>query len=91
MLVALTRLAVSKDRPFLLVFDQVDNLDEEQAAAASPLTAMTEAARSVRLDFIRLTLYFDCFYRINGHAGIHGHLSAGVRPSPRRASPAISP
>src|SRR5262249_21285637 len=32
-LVALTRLAASKDRPFLLVFDQVDNLDEEQAAA----------------------------------------------------------
>ncbi|HTU90147.1 MAG TPA: AAA family ATPase [Gemmataceae bacterium] len=30
-LVALTRLAACKDRPFLLVFDQVDNLDEEQA------------------------------------------------------------
>jgi hypothetical protein len=27
-------------------------LDEEQAAAASPLRAMTEAARNVRLDFI---------------------------------------
>ncbi|HTU19288.1 MAG TPA: AAA family ATPase [Gemmataceae bacterium] len=32
-LVALTRLAASKNRPFVLVFDQVDNLDEEQAAA----------------------------------------------------------
>ena len=32
-LVALTRLAAGKARPFLLVFDQVDNLDEEQAAA----------------------------------------------------------
>lgn len=32
-LAALTRLAASKNRPFLLVFDQVDNLDEEQAAA----------------------------------------------------------
>lgn len=32
-LVALTRLAASKNRPFLLVFDQVDNLDAEQAAA----------------------------------------------------------
>ncbi|MGH7172698.1 MAG: AAA family ATPase, partial [Gemmataceae bacterium] len=32
-LVALTRLAASKKRPFVLVFDQVDNLDEEQAAA----------------------------------------------------------
>jgi hypothetical protein len=32
-LAALTRLAASKDRPFLLVFDQVDNLDEEQAGA----------------------------------------------------------
>jgi hypothetical protein len=32
-LAALTRLAASKDRPFVLVFDQVDNLDEEQAAA----------------------------------------------------------
>ncbi len=32
-LAALTRLAASKGRPFLLVFDQVDNLDEEQAAA----------------------------------------------------------
>jgi hypothetical protein len=32
-LVALTRLAASKRRPFLLVFDQVDNLDAEQAAA----------------------------------------------------------
>jgi hypothetical protein len=30
---ALTRLAASTDRPFLLVFDQVDNLDEEQAGA----------------------------------------------------------
>jgi hypothetical protein len=32
-LAALSRLAASRDRPFLLVFDQVDNLDEEQAAA----------------------------------------------------------
>ena len=32
-LAALTRLAASKNRPFVLVFDQVDNLDEEQAAA----------------------------------------------------------
>jgi hypothetical protein len=32
-LVALTRLAAGKDRPFLLVFDQVDNLDEDQAGA----------------------------------------------------------
>lgn len=32
-LVALTRLAAAEDRPFLLVFDQVDNLDEEQAGA----------------------------------------------------------
>ncbi len=32
-LAALTRLAASKGRPFLLIFDQVDNLDEEQAAA----------------------------------------------------------
>jgi hypothetical protein len=36
-LVALTRLAASKRRPFLLVFDQVDNLDEEQAAALARL------------------------------------------------------
>lgn len=34
-LVALTRLAASKNRPFVLVFDQVDNLDEDQAAALS--------------------------------------------------------
>jgi hypothetical protein len=32
-LVALTRLAAGKGRPFLLVFDQVDNLDTDQAAA----------------------------------------------------------
>lgn len=32
-LVELTRLAAGQHRPFLLVFDQVDNLDEEQAAA----------------------------------------------------------
>ena len=32
--------------------DVLELLDEEQAAAASPLSAMTEAARSVRLDFI---------------------------------------
>jgi hypothetical protein len=32
-LASLTRLAASMGRPFLLVFDQVDNLDEEQAAA----------------------------------------------------------
>lgn len=32
-LVALMRLAAGKNRPFVLVFDQVDNLDEEQAAA----------------------------------------------------------
>lgn len=32
-LVALTRLAACTNRPFVLVFDQVDNLDEEQAAA----------------------------------------------------------
>jgi hypothetical protein len=32
-LVELTRLAASQNRPFLLVFDQVDNLDEEQVAA----------------------------------------------------------
>ena len=32
-LVALTRLAASNNRPFVLVFDQVDNLDQEQAAA----------------------------------------------------------
>lgn len=37
---ALTRLAASKNRPFVLVFDQVDNLDEEQAAA---LTRFLEA------------------------------------------------
>src|SRR5580704_14076856 len=36
-------------------------LDEEQAAAASPLSAMTEAARSVRLDFMRLILLFRLF------------------------------
>jgi hypothetical protein len=34
-LVALTRLAASRHRPFLLAFDQVDNLDVEQAAALS--------------------------------------------------------
>jgi hypothetical protein len=32
--------------------DVLELLDEEQAAAASPLRAMTEAARNVRLDFI---------------------------------------
>jgi len=32
-LVELSRLAASQNRPFLLVFDQVDNLDEEQVAA----------------------------------------------------------
>jgi hypothetical protein len=32
-LVELTRLVGGQDRPFLLVFDQVDNLDAEQAAA----------------------------------------------------------
>jgi hypothetical protein len=32
-LAALTRLAASKNRSFMLVFDQVDNLDEDQAAA----------------------------------------------------------
>ena len=32
-LVELSRLAAGQNRPFLLVFDQVDNLDEEQAAA----------------------------------------------------------
>lgn len=32
-LVALSHLAACKDRPFLLVFDQVDNLDAEQAGA----------------------------------------------------------
>ena len=32
-LVALTRLAASRNRPFLLVFDQVDNLDREQTGA----------------------------------------------------------
>jgi len=32
-LVALTRLAAYKRRPFLLVFDQVDNLDDEQISA----------------------------------------------------------
>jgi type II secretory pathway predicted ATPase ExeA len=32
-LVALTRLATVQHRPFLLVFDQVDNLEEDQAAA----------------------------------------------------------
>ena len=36
-------------------------LDEEQAAAASPLSAMTEAARSVRLGFMRLILLFRLF------------------------------
>jgi hypothetical protein len=45
-------------------------LDEEQAAAASPLSAMTEAARSVRLDFIGITLYFDCFYGVYDDASI---------------------
>ncbi len=32
-LVALTRLAAARNRPFLLVFDQVDNLDREQVGA----------------------------------------------------------
>ncbi len=32
-LVALTRLALGRKQPFLLCFDQVDNLDEEQAAS----------------------------------------------------------
>jgi hypothetical protein len=32
-------------------------LDEEQAAAASPLSAMIEAARSVRLGFINYPLF----------------------------------
>jgi len=34
-LVALTRLAVCQQRPFILAFDQVDNLDTEQFAALS--------------------------------------------------------
>jgi hypothetical protein len=63
------------DEPAVLDDDAVgvlELLDEEQAAAASPLSAMTEAARSVRLDFMRLILYFDCFYWINGRASIQG-------------------
>lgn len=44
-LVALSRAALSRGRPFLLCFDQVDNLDERQAAALSRfLEALLDAA-----------------------------------------------
>jgi hypothetical protein len=36
-------------------------LDEEQAAAARPVRAITETAKSLRLEFINI-LYFDSFY-----------------------------
>jgi hypothetical protein len=44
-LVALSRMALSRERPFLLCFDQVDNLDDDQAAALSRfLEALLDSA-----------------------------------------------
>ncbi len=44
-LVALSRTALSRGRPFLLCFDQVDNLDDDQAAALSRfLEALIDSA-----------------------------------------------
>jgi hypothetical protein len=44
-LVALCRMALSRKQPFLLCFDQVDNLDDEQAAALSRfLEALIDSA-----------------------------------------------
>jgi hypothetical protein len=44
-LVALSRMALSRNQPFLICFDQVDNLDDEQAAALSRfLEALIDSA-----------------------------------------------
>jgi len=44
-LVALSRMALSRNQPFVLCFDQVDNLDDEQAAALSRfLEALIDSA-----------------------------------------------
>jgi type II secretory pathway predicted ATPase ExeA len=47
-LVALTRMALSRQQPFLLCFDQVDNLDTDQASAlARFLEALLDSSRNM--------------------------------------------